>query len=296
MPVNRFDQTSRYAGKLDAAGFLTWLLREEPIALRFRGWLDTRTVPFPGDPERVCDTVAWLGDADPALEWAVPVEFCLTPDVTFFGRLLVYLGFLWLEKRPTDQGGERFQVGAVVVNLTGRGHTSRDMTLRQTGIRTHLAVREVNLAEGDAAETLAGVASGALARCVLPWIPLMHGGGEASIITRWKELAGLEPDARRRSDFGGLAVVFAEAAGHREVWKEALKEWSMIESQQVLEWMAMGGEAREARGARRRRQGGGTLCSIIWRSVSHLPFPPTSRHASGTPRTLAPCAAGSIWH
>ncbi len=98
MPINRYDQASRYGSKLDESGFLCRLLWEGPVALRYRGWLDTRTVPFPGDPERVCDTVAWLGDADPALEWAVPVEFCLTPDATFFGRLLVYLGFLWLEE------------------------------------------------------------------------------------------------------------------------------------------------------------------------------------------------------
>jgi hypothetical protein len=32
-------------------------------------------------------------------------------------------------------------------------------------------------------------------------------------------------------------VVFAEAAGRKNLWKEALKEWNMIESEQVLEWM-----------------------------------------------------------
>jgi hypothetical protein len=34
--------------------------------------------------------------------------------------------------------------------------------------------------------------------------------------------------------------VFAEAAGRRLVWHDALKEWNMTESQQVLEWMAQG--------------------------------------------------------
>jgi hypothetical protein len=120
MTINRYDQASRYTSKLDAGGLLAWLLREEPANLRFRSWLDTRTLPFPGDPERTCDTVAWLGDADPAIQWAIPVEFCIEPDGTLFGRLLVYLGQLWLEIRPTDAGGERFAVGAIVVNLTGR--------------------------------------------------------------------------------------------------------------------------------------------------------------------------------
>src|SRR5881275_2708228 len=108
MAINRFDQASRYAAKLDPVGLLGWLLGEEPAELRFRGWLDTRTLPFPGDPERTLDTVAWLGDADPAVEWAIPVEFCSEPDGALFGRLLVYLGQLWLEVRPTDVGGERF--------------------------------------------------------------------------------------------------------------------------------------------------------------------------------------------
>src|SRR5262249_56603993 len=127
MPPNRFDQASRYAAKLDAVGFLSWLLREDAAELRFRLWLDTRTLPFPGDPERTCDTVAWLGDADPAVEWALVLVFCLEPVSELFGRLLIYLCQLWGKKRPTDARGERFAVGAVVVNLTGRGQTSRDM-------------------------------------------------------------------------------------------------------------------------------------------------------------------------
>jgi hypothetical protein len=248
MSPNHFDQASRYAAKLDAVGFLCWLLREEAAELRFRLWLDTRTLPFPGDPERTCDTVAWLGDADPAVEWAVPVEFCLEPDGELFGRFLVYLGQLWLEKRPTDAGGERFAVGAVVVNLTGRCRTSRNMSLRGTGVRTNLEVVERNLCDEDAAALLDAIADGQASRCLLPWVPLMHGGGETGIIQRWIDLAGQEADSRRRGDYGGLALVFAEAAKRLPMWKDALKEWNVIESQQVLEWMAMGEAKGEARG------------------------------------------------
>jgi hypothetical protein len=53
-------------------------------------------------------------------------------------------------------------------------------------------------------------------------------------------LARQELDSRRRSDHGGLALVFAEAAGCRKDWKEALKGWNMVESEQVLEWIAEG--------------------------------------------------------
>jgi hypothetical protein len=240
MPANRFDQASRYAAKLDAIAFLCWLLREDPAGLRFRTWLDTRTLPFPGDPERTCDTVAWLADADPAVEWAVAVEFCLEPDEELFGRLLVYLGQLWLEKRPTDAGKERFSVGAVVVNLTGRGSTSRDMRLRQTGVRTVLGVAERNLQDEEAAPLLANITAGSMSRTLLPWVSLMRGGDQPAIIQQWLELARQEPDSRRRGDYGGLALVFAEAAKRLATWKDVLKGWNMVESQQVLEWIAEG--------------------------------------------------------
>jgi hypothetical protein len=248
MKTRHFDQASRYAAKLDAVGLLCWLLGETPEELRFRTWLDTRTLPWPGDPERTCDTVAWLGDADPAREWAVPVEFCLEPDGEMFGRLLVYLGLLWLEKRPTDGRGERFEVGAVVVNLTGRGRTSRTMILRRTRVRTGLEVAECNLVDEDAAAMLDGIAATTLSPGLLPWLSLMRGGDDPAIIARWLELAGREQDARRRSDYGGLALVFAEAAGRRDLWKQALEGWNVTDSQQVLEWIAEGEAKGEARG------------------------------------------------
>jgi hypothetical protein len=248
MPRNVYDQASRYAAKLDPEGLLGWMLGETPAVLRFRGWLDTRTLPFPGDPERTCDTVAWLGDANPAVEWALPLEFCIDPDSELFGNLLIYLGLVWREKRPTDARGERFAVGAIVVNLRGRGQTSRDMTLRRTGVRTLLGVAERNLADEDAATILAEIAAGRLAQALLPWIPLMKGGGEAAIIQQWMDLAGQVADSRRRSDYGGLAMVFADAAGCRKDWKEALRGWNMIESVQVLEWMAEGEAKGEIKG------------------------------------------------
>jgi hypothetical protein len=66
----------------------------------------------------------------------------------------------------------------------------------------------------------------------------MHGGGEPGTIERWSALASAEPNERRRAEYAGLALVFAEAADRKEVWKEALKEWNMKVSQTVLEWQA----------------------------------------------------------
>ena len=110
---------------------------------------------------------------------------------------------------------------------------------------------QVTFAEEDASATLAGIASGELLRGLLPWIPLMRSGGEAGIIMEWRRLALEEPSVQRRGDYGGLALVFAELAGRRPVWRQALEGWNMQVSQQVLEWQA---EARvEAELARSRR-------------------------------------------
>jgi hypothetical protein len=131
---------------------------------------------------------------------------------------------------------------ALVVNLTGHGSTGRDFQLGRTGLRTCLQVGERDLARISAAATLRGIARGRVGRCVLPFVPLLRGGAGASIIALWKQLAMAEPDARRRADYGGLALVFAELAGCREAWRQALEGWSVEQSQQVLEWQA---EARK---------------------------------------------------
>jgi hypothetical protein len=244
--MNHFDQASRYAAKLDAIAFLRWLLDDLAGRYRFFRWLDARRLPFPGDPEGFCDTVAELDDSrEPSPPWAVPIEFQTEPDSAMFGRFLMYLGQLWLERRPDKERDSRYQVAGIVVNLTGHGHSSRDMTLGDTGLRTHLAILDCDLADKKAHLVLEGIAAGAIGRVVLPWIPLMRGGDESAIIERWKELALQEPDERRRAEYAGLALVFAEAADRRTVWKEALKEWNVKVSQQVLEWQA---EAR-AQGA-----------------------------------------------
>src|SRR4051794_22716153 len=60
--MNDYDQAARFAAKGDPAGFLRWLVPGLPPGLEVRGWLDARTLPFPGEPDRVCDTVAELSD------------------------------------------------------------------------------------------------------------------------------------------------------------------------------------------------------------------------------------------
>jgi len=181
MAQNPFDQASRYAAKRDPRRFLVWLCRDASL-FDFLGWLDARTVPFPHDPERFCDTVAALHERSTGKPWAVPVEFDLTPDGLRFGRLLVYLGLLWQELRPTGGAATRYNVGAVVVNLTGRGQTARDMRLEE--MHTLLKPIERDLADADAAAVLQGIAAGSVARCLLPWILLMRGADESAILAQ----------------------------------------------------------------------------------------------------------------
>jgi hypothetical protein len=239
--VNDYDQASRYAARLDPIGLLRWLLPGLSPTVRFLRWLDTRNLPFPGERDRTGDLVACLDDPDhPGPPWALPVECQVEPDADMFGRLLEYLGALWRQQRPSAERGDRYQLGAAVVNLTGTGTASRDFVLGGADTRVCLQVAECNLASRDAAATLEDIAAGKVARCVLAFIPLMRGGGEAGIIARWQELALQEPEERRRSDYGGLAVVFAELTAGASQWKEALKEWSMRQSQQVQEWRAEG--------------------------------------------------------
>ncbi len=237
IPPNPFDQACRYLAKLEPVALIAWLLGISPTQFAFRRWLDTRLLRFPGEPDRTCDTVAFLEDLFRGhIPWAVVLEFQIEPDALMFGRMLGYFSPLWLELKPNDARGDRFQLGAIIVNLTGKGSASRVMDWADTGMHTELRFVERNLGAKHADVELASIAAGTAPRVVLAWIPLMHGGGKSATITKWLELAGAEPDARRRSDYGGLALVFAEAAGCLDAWKDALKEWNVIQSKQVAEW------------------------------------------------------------
>jgi hypothetical protein len=157
--ANAYDQACRYLARLDPLGLLRWLVPGLTATIRFLGWLETRNIPFPGEPDRTGDTVACLDDAaEPAPLWGVPIEFQTKPDPEMFGRLLEYLGSVWRQKRPPERPGEHYQVAAILVNLTGEGRTARDYRLG--GARTLLEPEEINLATRDAALVLAGMAAG----------------------------------------------------------------------------------------------------------------------------------------
>jgi hypothetical protein len=239
MAVNVYDQAARYVIKLDPPGFFAWLFGLIKTALVFRGWLDTRTLPFPGEADRTCDTVAALEDPDcPDEPIALVVESQAEPDADMLERMLEYLARFRREYRHGPERRGKYRVAGAVLNLTGpvQQNVLHLVLPGGGGAELRLQILQRTLREEDAATTVAAVAAGQLARCVLPWIPLMRGGAAAGIIEEWKRCAAAEPDNRRLSDYGGLALVFAELSGAHQQWHEALKGWNMRQSQQVLEW------------------------------------------------------------
>ncbi len=249
MAVNDFDQAARYAARMDPDAFLGWALTLPAEAFGFAGWLDTRGVTFPGGDDRTGDTVAHVTRADAGGEpWLFAVEFQLEPDAEMFGRMLEYLGNLWRRVKPDGERGSRFAPVGVVVNLTGTGNATREYVWPAAGVNTTLQVNERNLATESAEELLVKIGTGVVSRAVLPWVPLMTGADEAGIVKWWRELAEAEPDDRRRSNYGGLAKIFADAAGRFPLWSHALEGWNMKRSRAVLEWLEEGEQVGLAKG------------------------------------------------
>ena len=78
----------------------------------------------------------------------------------------------------------------------------------------------------------------------------MRGGGTDAVIEEWKRLADLEPNVALRRDYAADTLVFADLPGVRQQWKQALEDWNLKVSEQVLEWQA---EARAEAEVKTRR-------------------------------------------
>src|SRR5436305_1231155 len=89
--MNDYDQAARFATKINPTGFFGWAFRAAFTTLRFRGWMDTRTLPFPGEPDRICDTVAEFEDTSaPGRTLIAVVEFQSQPRGDMLNRLWEY--------------------------------------------------------------------------------------------------------------------------------------------------------------------------------------------------------------
>jgi hypothetical protein len=232
---NDFDMACRRMVKVTPVPFLVWLLRDFATIARFLGWVDTRRIAFPGRPDQTGDLVFELELLQQVQElWALALEFQLEPDPTMFGRLLIYLGTIWLEQQPDRLRGSQYQLGACVINLTGTSKsgpaTRKFIWPGADGTECILVVRERYLGEEPAQDLLEAIATGRYDRALLPWIPLMAGGSEPATIARWLELVG-GLDESLLADLAYNTLVFAEKSNDPQAWSKALEGFGMIRSE-----------------------------------------------------------------
>ncbi len=239
--MGMFDVTARRSAKRDPVGFFRWAMPRLDPDMTFAGWLDARTVPAPPETELTCDALAEFVCADrPHEPWIAVTEFQTEPRQDDLERLLEYMLRFRRERRPALDPRLKYQVGGVLLNLTGPPPPDT-LAMPIPGMPEFgLGGRVLRLAvrEEDAAKTLGKIASGELSRCVLPWVVLMRGSGESGNIEEWKRLADLEPDLRVRLEYAADALILAELSGVSHLWKKALEGWNVKVSQQVLEWQA----------------------------------------------------------
>jgi hypothetical protein len=235
-----FDKAGRSLIKGAPDGFLAWLSARFASAWAFRGWMDTSTLAFPGEPDRTCDTVAeCVHVAEPSRRCLLDVEVQSRPHGDMLERQGEYAFRLRRERRYGRGRRGKYQVVSVLLNLTGpvQPHVL-DMTEETLGGGLRLQVVQRTLREEDAASTLARIAAGELERCILPWVVLMREGGRADIIEEWRRLALQEPNRRQRGEYGVFALVFSELTRQASAWGRALEGWNVERSRHVMEWMA----------------------------------------------------------
>ncbi len=232
------DQTARYALKIQPSEVMAWVLADLDADLAFGRWLDTETIAFPGEPNRRCDTVAELvsrsGQAPP---WALVVEAEARPRASILARVLEYRARLLRKLRHGPRRRDRYLVAAVVFFLSGhRNDLTLEARLPGTDVGHNDRIRAISLADQQALATLERIGRKELGRSILVWVPLMAGGGDATVVQEWVRLANQETNEQRRFDYAGLAMVFAAWKGLETIWKQALEGFHVEEISIVREW------------------------------------------------------------
>jgi hypothetical protein len=223
--MSDYDKAGRYLVKRDPTGFFRWLLANPNLT--FEVWIDSRRVVLPDQNDLTNDLVAVLGSGE--VREAVCLELEAEARADALSRLLMYLARLWTEPGGRDSVAVSC-VSGVLLDQTGRS-PAQELSLRSVfvpGCRLELTIRRRSLADEDAAPLVAGVAGGEISPWLLGWVPLMRGGGEASIIVSWRAAAErLLTAAGDRAELGALTLTFALLGGCRAAWERGLRGWNM---------------------------------------------------------------------
>src|SRR4051812_23155629 len=100
---------------MDPAGFFRWILPRFSEANSFHRWLDTSTIAFPGEPGRICDTVAeWIPTNQQGSSWILDVEAQTEPDPDILERQAEYCLRL---RRELRSEGVKYQAAGFLLNL-----------------------------------------------------------------------------------------------------------------------------------------------------------------------------------
>lgn len=244
--MGQYDQIARWSGKLDGPDLFGWVLgRLAPRPpLAFARWDDTRRLVSPGEPDRTNDLLAVLENlVQPERPVWMIVEAQEEPQKGMLYRMGQYELALGQEIAPLIDPNREPIVASLLLTLTGE-QTPAALRWQLPGVSggTQVAPLVVNFAAEDAAELVDGVAAGRVGPGMLPWVPLMRGGGEAGLIARWKQLAEQKVDAAKRANYRDAALVFAEKVREQVNWLRALEGWEMSESQYIKTFVLRGRE------------------------------------------------------
>jgi len=155
--MSPYDQATRYLIRRAPLAFFPWVVSRLLPAWRFLRFLEPNTIAFPGEPERVCDTVAELARGGRARERLLAdVEAQAAPHPDMLERLGEYAYRLRRELRHGRNRKGKYRVLSVPLNLTGKRQAAElDMTVAEADAAgAYLKVVCLTLREENAAETL----------------------------------------------------------------------------------------------------------------------------------------------
>lgn len=237
-----FDQASRYAARADRGVVPQRLLEKSGLTLVSGGWFDTRALPLPGGPDRTADLVAILQDSShPDKPWLMVLEFQAREDVDKLDVTLEEVAILRSRARHGPDGKGKYHVVAGLVYLCGLCPAGVLDMRPPNGQGTRHEALVWNVQEDVAIDFVEAVAGGKYSWGMLFWVVLMKGGGDETLIARWKEVVlAVVADRQRRGDLVRIVEVFAELAGCLPAWERGLEGFDMTESEVVNRWISKG--------------------------------------------------------